>query len=618
MSKRVAILGGGIAGMTAAHELAERGFQVVVYEMRDIPGGKARSMPVPSSGTDGRRPLPGEHGFRFFPGFYRHIPDTMKRIPYRDRTVHDNLVPTEYTLIARDRGKEDLPFPSQSPGTPFALWRLLRAIARSDFGFRKGEIRHYLSRLLTLLISCKKRRFQQYEKISWWSFVGAEGRSEAFEKYCADGITRTCVACKAKEMSARTGGYVLLQLLFDFGRPGRQANRVLNGPTNEVWIQPWLDCLRQWGVEFHTGARVREIHFDPASGLVTGATIEEKGHSYLAQADYYIAALPVEVMEPAVIPETASRQTPLLGEAMKAHDPQLRKLARLRTAWMNGIMYYLTPDVPIVMGHVLYIDSDWALTSISQKQFWPDYDLKQHGNGQVEGILSVDISDWEKPSKVLQRPARNCDAREIKDEVLRQIKDALNDDSVKEYHEHAQTVDWFLDTAIQGANPNELENAEPLLINRARSWIARPHARTRIRNLFLAADYVRTCTDLATMESANEAARWAVNGILEESGSTALRCPIWPPREPLVFAPLRWYDRWHYRWYPNREPALLALLAAWFLCVPLWIVLYFVRSCWQLLSDWVVLPIATCTVRLPRLLAQATRRRLFGDSPARP
>ena len=41
------------------------------------------------------------------------------------------------------------------------------------------------------------------------------------------------------------------------------------------------------------------------------------------------------------------------------------------------------------------------------------------------------------------------------------------------------------------------------------------------RNLFLAADYVRTYTDLATMEAANEAARRAVNGILKASG---VRC----------------------------------------------------------------------------------------------
>jgi len=83
MPDQVAIFGGGVAGLSAAHELVERGFKVTVYEKNDVFGGKARSIPVPNTGVDGRKDLPGEHGFRFFPAFYKHIPDTMQRIPFR-------------------------------------------------------------------------------------------------------------------------------------------------------------------------------------------------------------------------------------------------------------------------------------------------------------------------------------------------------------------------------------------------------------------------------------------------------------------------------------------------------------------------------------------------------
>ena len=77
----VTVIGGGVAGLTVAHELAERGFEVHVYEARNAWGGKARSQPVVGSGTGGRRDLPGEHGFRFYPRFYRHLIDQMQRIP---------------------------------------------------------------------------------------------------------------------------------------------------------------------------------------------------------------------------------------------------------------------------------------------------------------------------------------------------------------------------------------------------------------------------------------------------------------------------------------------------------------------------------------------------------
>ena len=107
MPDKVVILGGGVAGMSAAHELIERGFEVEIHERQIIPGGKARSIPVmKGEGDHGskakhikalekwaemdgssyppgvKRPwLPGEHGFRFFPNFYRHITDTMARTP---------------------------------------------------------------------------------------------------------------------------------------------------------------------------------------------------------------------------------------------------------------------------------------------------------------------------------------------------------------------------------------------------------------------------------------------------------------------------------------------------------------------------------------------------------
>src|SRR6185503_9991118 len=45
------------------------------------------------TGTRGRTDLPGEHGFPFFPAFYRHVIDTMARIPDERGTVVDHLRP---------------------------------------------------------------------------------------------------------------------------------------------------------------------------------------------------------------------------------------------------------------------------------------------------------------------------------------------------------------------------------------------------------------------------------------------------------------------------------------------------------------------------------------------
>jgi uncharacterized protein with NAD-binding domain and iron-sulfur cluster len=114
----VAVLGGGVGGLSAAHELAERGFDVTVYEARDAFGGKARSMPVPGSGVGGRADLPAEHGFRFFPGFYRHLPDTMARIPDAGgSSIADRLVQATRILLAQAGGRDELVAAAQLPSS---------------------------------------------------------------------------------------------------------------------------------------------------------------------------------------------------------------------------------------------------------------------------------------------------------------------------------------------------------------------------------------------------------------------------------------------------------------------------------------------------------------------
>ncbi len=330
-------------------------------------------------------------------------------------------------------------------------------------------------------------------------------------------------------MSARTGGTILLQLLFDLTRAGGRADRVLDGPTSDVWIDPWVAHLEGLGVEIRRAAPVEGIQF--GGGRITGATVA----GATVTADHYVAAVPVEIMRT------------LAGPDLRAAEPRLNGLDRLVTRWMNGIMFYLDEDVPVVKGHAIYIDSDWALTSISQRQFWRGYDLEQTGDGRVEGILSVDVSDWAQRSRRLGKIAMRCTHDEVVAEVWAQLSDHLED------LDESNVVRAFLDPAIEFPNPTEAANLEPLLVNTADSWKDRPDAVTRIPNLFLASDYVRTHTDLATMEGANEAARRAVNGILDATGSSAPRCALWPLREPAVFGPARALDR--IRWKLFKRPA---------------------------------------------------------------
>ncbi|MGW7364248.1 hypothetical protein ACWGI8_12665 [Streptomyces sp. NPDC054841] len=65
-------------------------------------------------------------------------------------------------------------------------------------------------------------------------------------------------------------------------------------------------------------------------------------------------------------------------------------------------------------------------------------------------------------------------------------------------------------------------------------------------NFFLAGDYLRTGMNLASMEGANEAARHAVNALLDADGSTAGRCETWGHYQPPEMEGLKRVDeaRW--------------------------------------------------------------------------
>jgi 15-cis-phytoene desaturase len=358
-------------------------------------------------------------------------------------------------------------------------------------------------------------------------FIDAENHSAAYQTLLGKGLTRSLVAVHAQEASARTTGRTLAQLLYGLLTPSG-FDRLLNGPTSDVWLTPWVTYLEQRGVDFHSGTTIQAMHANEAG--ITSVTAETNGQPREFTADYYISALPVEVM------------TPLVNDAIKSLAPSLANLDKLRTAWMNGIQFYLAKDVPLEFGHSLYADSPWALTSISQRQFWSSVNLTEFGNGNVGGILSVDISDWGTPGILYGKTAMECSTEEIEQEVWAQIKQHVNVDGAEVLRDD-NLLRWFLDPDVMIPNPLGVTmNLEPLMINTSGSLQFRPEAFTEIPNLFLASDYVKTNTDVACMEAANEAARRAVNALLDREGSSAARASVWPLKVPEVLQPFIDYD----------------------------------------------------------------------------
>jgi uncharacterized protein with NAD-binding domain and iron-sulfur cluster len=714
--KSVAVLGGGVAGLSAAHELIKLGYRVTVFESRGFAakdlGGKARSF---RKTHDGKETF-GEHGFRFFPGFYQNLPATMSEIK-RDNggTVADLLKPVEnsvfYARLERRDGSRprftsavgqivrigtvlvlgwlfaagllwyrgygitawalwalaplvwiafravlvaltatsDSMLPLQLPGFsrkgknklqsallrihPWArfvlvavavavcalsgkpvraipltciaiavvwwyplmatvsyLWRIL---AKIPLGVRPGILESAAAslKIAAVVSSSRKRQFSQWEQESWWSYIAAYRYSRPFRLAFATGLTRGFVATRAEKMSARTGATILTQLLYDIAptllsRP-EPADRVLESPTQEAWIKPWIAQLRKRGVRFNTPVdgrkRVRRVE---VTRLVVAADRGKHGEPRIAGFeffdkrpskpeivsvdgfDHYVlavagtAAQRILANSPDVV--RADRNVPLdlrppdaLGDGRKRTVPYLDGIFDLDFGWMTGIVFHLPEEVIVPKGHLLCLESEWALTAIEQRQFWCPKP------GDWGSIVSVNVSDWFNASSTAL-PARFETLDSVADEVWKQLCD-----HIPEFREHGGERPYYVaDTAItdpaapvlsvvtarlptligETARTAALENLsltndDKLLINTIGSWDKRPTARTVFSNLTLAGDYVRTSTDFASMEAANEAAKRAVQAICkidEVPPEDMKRAKVGEPKELPVPPEVKW------------------------------------------------------------------------------
>lgn len=96
-TKRVAVIGGGIAGISAACNLSERGFEVHLYEKEHFLGGKVGSWQFESNGET----LRTEHGFHGFFRQYLNLRNFLKKIG-----AHKHLIPIDDYTILFDKNKK--------------------------------------------------------------------------------------------------------------------------------------------------------------------------------------------------------------------------------------------------------------------------------------------------------------------------------------------------------------------------------------------------------------------------------------------------------------------------------------------------------------------------------
>jgi hypothetical protein len=374
----VAVLGGGIAGLTAAHELAERGFDVTVYERRAW-GGKARSTEVAGSAAGGRRPLPGEHGFRIFFGCYQNNPDTFRRIPFGSQSdgVFGNLTGVPQFSLAR-AGRRQLIVPvelAQPRAYTPALIHQTVVSAALQLRIPPQAAAYFADRMVVFLSSCDARRFGQWEETAWTSFIHAERWPGDYSDVLGKTFTHILQASRAEQTSARCIGTILEWAVYSL--LGLSSNgpfdRILDAPTNEALIEPWVAHLRSLGVRLRLGHAVTAL--DMRGDRIAAAHVRGPRGTRTVSADWYVCALPVE------------RARRLWTRPILAADPALAEMFELTTAWMNGIQLYLRSSPSLARGHIACLSSPWEISGILQAQFWARDFAATYGDGRARLLL---------------------------------------------------------------------------------------------------------------------------------------------------------------------------------------------------------------------------------------
>ena len=157
--RRVAVVGSGIAGLTAASALADRGFEVVVFERNDYLGGKVGSWPVAlRDGTDAQV----SHGFHAFFRQYYNLTRWLERI---GAAAH--LVPIDDYVIL---GHEGEPLGFRGTATAPVL-NLLSLASRGVFRLRDAILNPKMHRLEAMLRYDAERTFAAFDEVPFSRFA---------------------------------------------------------------------------------------------------------------------------------------------------------------------------------------------------------------------------------------------------------------------------------------------------------------------------------------------------------------------------------------------------------------------------------------------------------------
>jgi 15-cis-phytoene desaturase len=276
--KKVLIAGGGLAGLTAAHDLAQSGFAVEVFESRPVFGGKVSAW----KDADGDWI---ESGLHVFFGCYEELFKLMRAVG-ADRHLHWKSPVCHFTLP----GGKSYDIVSQK-GLPFPFHLLPNLFTADRFTWYEKFI--YGKALIPALFD-NGRYADAQDDVSYAEWHRRHGVSESLLERMLLPQTLALKFLPPSEISAQ----VVLNVfrLFLLRDDGFQV-AFLKGSPEECLTQPVIQAIEAAGGKVFPNSAVSEIPCD-AAGRPRGFVVNGE----VRTGDVLLSALPVHKMN-RILPE---------------------------------------------------------------------------------------------------------------------------------------------------------------------------------------------------------------------------------------------------------------------------------------------------------------------------
>lgn len=543
--KKVVIVGAGLSGLTVAHELIESGFEVEVYEADSVPGGMARSVRDTNN-------VPTEHSWRGYGPFYHNTHDILGRIAISkllNKNMNNNNNNLKEYSISEIKSKNTLsegwiiykglvynitPFIKKHPGGTLIKNALGRDVSLVWKEFNVGWHSNIINtrKLKKYLIGkvSNQEEYSEYSltansnlvplefdlmggnaKVSISDYPGllftflkqvfTNKRKEyyftvPFKDYIKNVCKNTreylvdflCGAGYGFDKESISVGHYFLVLKYIFFTKKKRWD-VMNAPTNEAWIDKWVDLLRSKGVKFNFSSKLDSIKTD--SNIINSITIN--GLNVLGD-EYIIAINPNNLEE--IFRKSAMTDLELIHKNISTTNHQI--------SFRLGFNKKLGLDKK---GYVL-MDSPWNITFYPQEKFWdPAVYL---GDGILSLISGTVIVSYQKGLN--GKTAMECNIPEFMEEVVNQFFN--NSEFTKNVN---ASIDNITHTSISPDyywNGSTLETKNKKWVNNTTNEKYRPDNKTEYSNMYLAGAHTRTSFNIWSMEGAIESGKLASNLIL--------------------------------------------------------------------------------------------------------